>query len=158
MRSANFKPYDLISILFFLHKFMTACDRNNIHKNGAMRHFQHFVKNPSKGTVAQRVCVTKKDNRKWNGKLTIYCQVVSFLLGIYATDDVISAVEAYIASFNQMKEKFVARYSETLREKVLCYLRVYEETMLKREYIEGLQDPLVFSWEQTGCTHRFNSA
>lgn len=48
MKSAVFKPSDLILILPFSHNFMTACDLNEIHEGVAIWLFQLFMKDPPK--------------------------------------------------------------------------------------------------------------
>lgn len=101
MKSTNFQPSDLITVLSFLHNFKTAYDRNGTNGGTSMWLFQHFMKYPAKLVSAQNVCTKKKDDPQQKGKLTISFEVVSDRFTIDATDDVIPESEAYITKFKQ---------------------------------------------------------
>lgn len=114
MKSANFKPFDPISIHSFLHNFKTACDRNGIHRDAAMRPFPHFMKDPAKASLAHRVSATKEDVLEQEGKLTTYSEVGNYLPATFDTDDVIADMEAGITNFKHLEGMTAVCYSEVL--------------------------------------------
>lgn len=85
---------DSITVLFFPQTFQTACDANGIHELVVMWIFQFFENTTKKAGITVRM-TTKEDRRnKQNVKLTSYPQVVNYLLLMYATDELISEVDA----------------------------------------------------------------
>lgn len=93
--------------------------------------FQYFMKDPAKAAVAHRLCAKEDQNSQKEGKLTIYCQVVNYLLATYAIEDMIAEAEAEIMSFKQPEYVSVVRYLEVLWEKALRCDLVYGEEFLK---------------------------
>lgn len=55
-----------------------------------------------------------------------YCQVVSYLLAMHATDDVIADVEAEINKFKQPERMSTVRYSKVIWENTQRCGRVYD--------------------------------
>lgn len=51
--------------------------------------------------LSVRTCLASSSCFGQEGKLTLYCQVVNYLLRIYATDDIMAKVDAEIVNFKQ---------------------------------------------------------
>lgn len=151
MRSTNFQPSDLFSIMSFLQNYRTACDSNGIHEGAGMWIFQHFVKASAKAAPVQIVCATKKDDSEQQGKLTTYHQVVNYLHSIYAIRNVITEIGAEIPKFKQPEGMSAVHYSEKLSEKALRCARLYDETRPKRVFIERLHKSIRL-WMRTYCS------
>lgn len=89
-----------------------------------MWRFQHFIKDPAKAALAHRVCAPGGEQHQLEGKLTSYCEIVSYLLETYATGDVTAEAETDITSFEQSENMTAIRYAEVLWEKALRCGRV----------------------------------
>lgn len=103
MKYAHFKQSDPVYIRSFLHYFNTTCSNNGIDEVAGMWLFQQFMKYPGKAVLAHIVSATREDVPKQEGQLTIYCQVVKYLLATYAADDVIAAVKTEITDFKKQE-------------------------------------------------------
>lgn len=80
MKTATFKPSDLVSVLSFLENFKTTCDSNNIHKNAAVWLSQYFILELVK--VASSHLVTADNQKKYHYEvsLTTFCEMAGYLL------------------------------------------------------------------------------
>lgn len=59
------------------------------------------MEDPAKPALARTVRATREDEPQQEGELATYCQVVSYLLATYATDDGLTEVEAETTNFKQ---------------------------------------------------------
>lgn len=81
----------------------------------------------AKASSRHRTQVESEDGDRQEGCLTSYCEVVNYLLTIYATDDVITEAEADILNFKQTQSMTAMCYSQQLWEKALRCGKVYHE-------------------------------
>lgn len=95
--------------------------------------------------MGHRVCATKEADPRKEGNMTTDCQVVSFLLATYATDDVLTVLKANVANFKQLEGMPVIRYSEVLWENALRCGLVYRESRRKGVFINGLHKSTHFA-------------
>lgn len=101
----------------FFHNFKNACDSKDIHGCTTMRILQHFIKDHIKAAWPCRVCDTKKDELQKEGRLTTNCRVVSYLLTICVTDNVLAKAEAAINNFKLLEWMYAVCSSENLWER-----------------------------------------
>lgn len=110
MISTIFKPSDSISVSYFLYNSKKACDRNIIHEGVPMCLCQHFMKDQGKAALEYRICASNEDDPEQEGRLTTYCQIVIYLLAIYASNNVIAKAEADITNFMETEGMSSVRY------------------------------------------------
>lgn len=103
------------------------------------------MKNPSKVTLAHRVCAMQNDDPEKEEKLTTCLQVLNYLIAIYATDDGIAKREAEITNFKKPEYISAVRYSEVSLEKGLRCGHVHDKARLYGVFIKGLHDLVRFS-------------
>lgn len=77
--------------------------------------------------------------------MTSYFEVVKYLLGTYATDDVIAKIGAKILHFTQLSNMTPTEYVEMLSNKALRCDRVYDEYFFKEKFLEGLHGDSPYS-------------
>lgn len=151
MKSGNFKLSDTTSVLSFLHNFKADCDSNGFHEDVAMWLFQYFMNDRARAGLGHEVYVTKEDDIKQEGKLTIYCQAINYLLATHTTDCIIT--KADMTKFKQLQGMFAATYSEVLLEEALRFRPVYDESSVYKVAVELLHESGRFSV----CTFRRHS-
>lgn len=66
-----------------------------------MRMFPHFIPEPTNAAFSYRVTAENKKKYRQEAKLAAYFQMVNYLLGTYATDDVICEAEAETVHFRR---------------------------------------------------------
>lgn len=98
-----------------------------------------FMKMPAGAALRERKWFTSSCRSCQEGMLISFCQVVSYILSTYATDDIIAEVDADIINYKQPKDLHAVDYSQALWTEALRRGRVYEEYRLKGTSIEGLR-------------------
>lgn len=59
---------------------------------------QHFVGYPAKAVRVYLVCITADEEPQKERRLTIYCQLVNYLVSTYAADDRITKAKAELTN------------------------------------------------------------
>lgn len=117
IKTAIFRPLYLISPLLFLDHFKTAYDSNSIQEGAVICSFHHVIRESDKAALLHQVtAVNKKDHQK-EVKLTIFWEVVNYLLATYAIDSVIVEAEVESVNFRQPAMMTAVCYSKVLCEK-----------------------------------------
>lgn len=144
MKSAVFMPSDSISVLFFLQNIKTACKSNGIHETATMCLFPHFMNGPANAVLLHHLSAIVNNETHKEGTLTTCCQVVTFSLKNFATDDVTADAEADIMSYKRHGNMIAKGYLEKTWEKALRYGRVYDKSGIKGIIIGRLYHPIGF--------------
>lgn len=90
MRQSTFDPAEPIFIFNFLTTFKTPCDSNGISEETEMWPIHPCVNNPAASIIKARTQLRNDNCKTFEVALYLYCDVVQFLLSMYATDEVIA--------------------------------------------------------------------
>lgn len=138
METAAFKPSDPFSVLSLVDIFKTAYDSTNTHKGAALSLFPYFIREPTKATLSHQVEADTEKDHQQEGKLAIYCQVASYMLEAYATDNVIGEAKANIGTLKEPARMTAVCCSEILWVNPPQQGRVYDKSILKETFVERL--------------------
>lgn len=130
------KPSDPLSILALSHNCKKGCISNGIHGGAAVWLLLQFMKEPAKTILSYEVIAIEDNNTHKEGIMTIYCQVVHYLIKIYGTDYVIAKDDADIETYKQAGNVPTVCSSWAFPEKSVRCRRVYDESRLKSVLIE----------------------
>lgn len=104
-----------------------------------MWQFHFLLKKPAAAALNYCIALSSKlHRRRKDGTLTSYCEMVIFVLEIYAPDYVIIEWGVEILSFTQLSNMTQSEYAGALRNKALCCNRVYDESLCKGIFIQRI--------------------
>lgn len=95
--------------------------------------------------MSHQVATGSKEMHQKEQKQATYCQVVNYLSGTYATDDVFLETTDDITNFKQPVGMTDAPYSKAVYEKVLKCSNVCNEAGLSGIFTEGLHSSIHYS-------------
>lgn len=113
MKSANSKPSDYILVLTFNYNLKKSRSGSGNRKRVAVWFFHHFMNEPAKAALVHRMLPSRKPYLHQKGKNT-YCQLVSYLLAMYPTDNLMAEAEAEEVIFVKPDEMSVVGYKKVL--------------------------------------------
>lgn len=113
MNSGVSRPSEPISVLYVSNNFKTGRDSMTIHSGDVLCLISYLIQEPVKEALSHQLTADEM-NRKQVGMQTTYCEIVSFLLSMYATADVITEAEAEFTDFNQPVGMPAVQYFEAL--------------------------------------------
>lgn len=138
IKTAAFKPLELVHILSISESFKTTCDSNSILEGAIMWLFPYFTWKSAKPALLHWVTTDNEREHRQECKLSTYFQYTNYLLKSYEADDVIAKADTMIVYFKQPARKFAVHYSQVLWEKEITCVCVYDEPGLKKIFTEGL--------------------
>lgn len=100
--------------------------------------FLHFfkMKQPAAPLTSKNTLRFKSSGERQKEKtFSTNCQVIMYLLATWAPDDVIDEAHAEIMRFTSLLNKTLIEYAELLRAKALRCFRVYDEYVLKNNFL-----------------------
>lgn len=157
MKPHSFGPCDPISVTGFLKSFELACDTNRVHEGTAVCLFHLFMNKTASAVLNAHLSAErsdKKNSRLVSGKTKDFptCpQVVNSLLKKCTTDKVVAETKFKITLFVHPSGLTSSQYTEELVTKNLRYGDAYEEYVLNKIFMEGLDTSIVPSmrkyWE-----------
>lgn len=137
MKGRHFDGRPEIAVLNFLSAFKRACDINGVHEGAAIYLFRHFLAgNARTDFEAQLDGPTPEPDDA--DSLTTYCEVVSYLLRTYATNEAISAAHSELISFRQTVKMTEKQYADLLLSKAGRCGRVYPRRVVRGYFVEGV--------------------
>lgn len=98
--------------------------------------------------------VADKRSRQEEGKLTIYWEVVNYLVEKNVTKEVNAEAQADITGFKKPAGMISVCYSKAPSEKALRCITVYSETRLKGIFIKGISSSPRYSISTYWGTHK----
>lgn len=132
MRTSILDPFDPISIIATLSSFKLACATNDIHEGAAMWHLQFSLKQQATGSLKSKILLRTRSSRKCQKerKLTMYCEVINYLLETYATDVASSETNAKTMRFILLPKKSPIEHAKFLLCKKLRGNGVYNKNVI----------------------------
>lgn len=91
----------------------------------------HFFCSTAESIINARACLRHLSNKSLEDGLYSYCDVVDYLLGMYATEDVNAEAVQNIWNCTQQPSTTSVLYAQTLWDKLLRCSTVYDEETLK---------------------------
>lgn len=141
MKPHTFDFFDTILIIGFPCHFKLGCELNGMHKEAPVWVIYFFMKISALFALHTRHALKQKAKKNAPSKektiaLTMYPQVVNYLLLTYETDVNIAGSENKINTFIKQSNKTLSLNTEELVAKTLCYWNVYEKQDLRKVFIK----------------------
>lgn len=117
---------------------------NGINDGANMGLLHFFMKEQAAAALNPRIALRSRSlhERQKGITLTPHSEVVNYLLGMYATFEVITKIDAKVMRFIQPLSRTLIEYAELLWAKMLHRNRVYYKYILKGSFIESVQDSI----------------
>lgn len=144
VKSQRFDGSDDINTLQFLHTFQLACDTNKIRTVPSLRLFLFFMKNPIGAVFKAHTGLSNSSHARQEETLTSYWEFYSYLLEMYATDDIIVGPDIDNMNFKPTTGQSAVNYGQELCNLSLRCRPFYKEFLVKETFIAVLPQS---SWQ-----------
>ena len=124
-----------ISIISFPEHFRYACDANGINEGTTLWLFQDFMYGPAGRLLDNQLGHTSS---RLKSKLTRYPEVINFLLGRYASDEVIAEHASELSALKQVSSPI--KFAEAVQAKSFLCGQVYSDHTLIMLFTDGFPE------------------
>lgn len=107
--------------------------------------FHLFVKKSSRAAVRACRCLSRSNRVREERELTWYCQVVNYLLSIWALVNIISEASMEMINFKQSTDQSALKYTHEFWKKLLRCRALYIEFRPKGTFIKVLRPSILQS-------------
>ena len=143
MEDHKFDGNDKIRVLSFLVAFRSACDTMGIHEGAAVYLITSFMSGNPQQDLKSRLELRSgpfRGSRSRLTKLSTYCQVINYLLGAYADNQIISRSHNDIIRMQQLPDQSPVRFKDELWKKMARCGPVYSQETMTHYFVEGLNE------------------
>lgn len=114
MRSDIFESFELIPIFNFLSTLKLVCDKSEVYEGAALRLLQIYEAAVAAALNVRVILSPKSHKCGKQSSLSLYCEVVSYLLKTCAADDVIVKTDSNMMQFAQLQSESRSENAEAL--------------------------------------------
>lgn len=143
------------TILILPNDFKLACNTNGVYKGPTIWLLRQFMeKLASAVPKACTCCRPRKKRRQGEGTLKTYCEVINYLRSSFSTDDDKAEKDVQMSTSKQPQDMNSVEYSKSSWLMELKCGSVYDESMLKGQFNEGVHGPVRHTMGAYWETHK----